>query len=78
MSANHARFWRLCTAFAAGCLLMVGNAGSAWAAISISSASWNNSNQQLSVSGRDAQGTVTITYVGDNALIGTAEVIQAW
>ena len=31
-TSNYARFWRLCTAFAIGCLLMLGNAGNAWAA----------------------------------------------
>ncbi len=72
---HHARIWRLCTVFAAGCLLTLANAGSARADISIRSASWSNSTQQLDVSGRGAQrnSTVTITYAGDNAPIGTTE-----
>ena len=72
---NNGGFWRLCTVFAAGCLLTLANAGSARADISIRSASWSDSTQRLDVSGRGAQrnSTVTITYAGDNAPIGTTE-----
>jgi hypothetical protein len=67
------RSWRLFAALAAGFLLMAGNAVGARAAISISSASWSSSNQRLGASGSGAQrrSTVTITYFGDNAPIGT-------
>ena len=75
LTSNHARFWRLCTAFAIGCLLLAGNAGSAWADISIRSATWSNSSQRLSVSGRGAQrnSSVSITYYSDSAPIGTTQ-----
>jgi len=75
-TTNHTRFWRLCTAFAVGCFLMAGNVNSAWAAISIGSASWSSSNHRLSVSGSGAssRSTVTITYYGgDNVPIGTTQ-----
>ena len=70
---NNGGFWRLCTVFAAGCLLTLANAGSAWAETSIHSASWSSS--RLDVSGRGAQrnSIVKITYAGDNAPIGTTE-----
>ena len=54
---------------------MAGNAGTAWADISIRSSSWSNSSQRLSINGRGAQrnSSVSITYDGDSAPIGTTQ-----
>jgi hypothetical protein len=48
-------------------------AGNAWAAFSISSASWSSSSHTLTVSGSGAasRATVTIKYTGDPTVIGT-------
>jgi hypothetical protein len=72
---NHARLWRLSKVFAVSCVLILGVTANSRAdedGINIRSASWNNSSQQLNVSGSNARrnSTVTMTYYGDDAPIG--------
>ncbi len=57
----------------AGSLLALAFAGNAWAAFTISSASWSNSSHTLTVSGSGAasRATVTVKYTGDLVVIGT-------